>query len=322
MDRRSHIRGTREQRTLPAQIDTKTQGNSLKFTGYASVFDAPYDVYGGPSNGRGWSEIVDKRAFDRTLQGSPDLHLLINHEGLPLARTKSGTLKLSTDERGLYVEADLDRRDPDVQRIEPKMERGDMDEMSFGFRTIRDDWTNNDETRRLTEVSLDHGDVSIVNFGANPATSAELNFAQAIDFIARMDEPEFAHEVRSMSRDDLQRVVTLLDNGLRADKEPYGDVDYADPGYQDDGQKRYPLDSEEHVRAAWSYINQAHNASMYTAEQVSEIKSRIMAAGKKYGIKFDEQNSAIKLYERANAKLTAGSGKLSLAEARALMDAA
>lgn len=220
MDRRAHLRGTREQRTVPAQIDTKTQGNSLKFTGYASVFDSPYDVYGGPSNGRGWSEIVDQRAFDRTLQGSPDLHLLINHEGLPLARTKSGTLKLSTDERGLYVEADLDRRDPDVQRIEPKMQRGDMDEMSFGFRTIRDDWADNDETRRLTEVSLDHGDVSIVNFGANPATKAELNFAQAIDFIARMDEPEFEMEVRSMSRDDLQRVATLLDSGLRVDKGP------------------------------------------------------------------------------------------------------
>src|SRR5438128_1838549 len=69
-------------------------------------------------------------------------------------------------------------------------------------------------------------------------------------------------------------------------KAPYGDVTYADPGYQSNKQKRYPLDSEEHCRAAWSYINQSKNAAMYTAEQLATIKGRIKAAGAKYGIKF------------------------------------
>lgn len=73
-----------------------------------------------------------------------------------------------------------------------------------------------------------------------------------------------------------------------ADKTPYGDVEYADPGYQEDGQKRYPLDTEEHCRAAWSYINQEKNASKYTPEQLDHIKSRIKEAAKKYGIKIDE----------------------------------
>jgi HK97 family phage prohead protease len=67
-------------------------------------------------------------------------------------------------------------------------------------------------------------------------------------------------------------------------KKPYGDVTYADPGYQKDGQKRYPLDTEAHCRAAWSYINQEKNASQYTAEQLSAIKGRIKAALKKYGV--------------------------------------
>ena len=70
---------------------------------------------------------------------------------------------------------------------------------------------------------------------------------------------------------------------------PYGDVSYADPGYQSDGKKRYPLDSEEHCRAAWSYINQAGNAAKYSPEQLKSIKGRIMAAGKKYGITFADQ---------------------------------
>jgi hypothetical protein len=69
-------------------------------------------------------------------------------------------------------------------------------------------------------------------------------------------------------------------------QQPYGDVAYADPGYQSDGKKRYPLDSEAHCRAAWSYINMPGNAAMYTAQQVTDIKAKIKAAGQKYGVDF------------------------------------
>jgi hypothetical protein len=61
----------------------------------------------------------------------------------------------------------------------------------------------------------------------------------------------------------------------------YGDVDYADPGYQEDGKPRYPIDTEKHIRAAWNYINKQHNQSMYTAGQVAQIKAKIIAAWKK-----------------------------------------
>lgn len=61
-------------------------------------------------------------------------------------------------------------------------------------------------------------------------------------------------------------------------KEPYGDVKYADPGYQEDGKKRYPLDSEEHCRAAWSYINMPKNARKYNPDELAQIKGRIKAA--------------------------------------------
>ena len=62
---------------------------------------------------------------------------------------------------------------------------------------------------------------------------------------------------------------------------PYGDVEYADPGYQSDGKKRYPIDTEEHIRAAWNYINKPKNGKKYSAEQLSHIKSKIVAAWKK-----------------------------------------
>jgi hypothetical protein len=76
---------------------------------------------------------------------------------------------------------------------------------------------------------------------------------------------------------------------------PYGpksQVEYADPGYQADGKARYPLDSEAHCRSAWSYISMPKNAAKYTSDQVKQIKSRIKAAGKKYGITFSDQVSA------------------------------
>jgi HK97 family phage prohead protease len=160
-----HLRGT--------EFRAAVSGDPLTLVGYASVFDRNYEVYGGVDAG-GWSEVIDRGAFTKTLAANPDVHLLINHDGLPLARTRSGTLHLSADSKGVKVLAQLDRSDPDVQRLEPKMLRGDINEMSFAFRVKGQVWLDDDAVRRITEVDIDKGDVSVVNFGANPATSAQL----------------------------------------------------------------------------------------------------------------------------------------------------
>lgn len=70
--------------------------------------------------------------------------------------------------------------------------------------------------------------------------------------------------------------------------EPYGDVKYADPGYQGDKKKRYPIDTPEHVRAAWGYINQPDNAKAYNPKQLQQVRARIIAAAKKLGIQISE----------------------------------
>src|SRR5258708_4913696 len=75
-------------------------------------------------------------------------------------------------------------------------------------------------------------------------------------------------------------------------KAPYGDVTYADPGYQADKQKRYPLDSEAHCRAAWSYINMPKNAAQYSSEHLAAIKGRIKAALKKYGVDVSDDSGS------------------------------
>jgi hypothetical protein len=78
------------------------------------------------------------------------------------------------------------------------------------------------------------------------------------------------------------------DGGDGDAKKPYGDVTYADPGYRG-GKKRYPVDTEGHVRAAWSYINMPKNAKKYTSEQLASIKSKIRAAAKKHGIEISQK---------------------------------
>lgn len=155
----------REQRRFRVTEVRDKNPDSYTLTGYASVFDNPYDVgY--------YEESVAAGAFKRTLAERADVRLLINHDGLPLARTKSGTMRLSEDNVGLLVEADLDKNDPDVAALWPKMQRGDLDEMSFQFQAMRQEWNDDYTKRTLLEVKL--FDVSLVTFPANPATSAEL----------------------------------------------------------------------------------------------------------------------------------------------------
>jgi len=145
--------------------------------GYASVFDAEYDL--GP-----FIEKVNRSAFNRTLSAEPDVRLLVDHEGQPLARTKSGTLLLTVDEVGLHMRAELDTSDPDVQRLLPKMRRGDLDQMSFAFRVAANgsewDYTGDKAVRTLVDVSLNGGDVSIVTYPASEATSASVREARAL----------------------------------------------------------------------------------------------------------------------------------------------
>ncbi|MCV6981273.1 HK97 family phage prohead protease [Mycolicibacterium pulveris] len=176
----------------------------MTLTGYASTFQ-PYEMYGGPAN-HGWIEQLDRHAFDETLRATPDLHLLINHQGMPLARTKSGTLSLSVDDHGLKVVAVLDRSDPDVQRLEPKMRRGDMDEMSFAFRVKAQKWeaapgfTDPESLRIIQRVDLNKGDVSVVNFGANPTTSASVRtLTPAINGRTQLFRARFAALTRKVS---------------------------------------------------------------------------------------------------------------------------
>jgi HK97 family phage prohead protease len=143
--------------------------DTLLFTGYASVFNKGYGV----RDQRGqYTETIKPGAFKKTLQEQDDVRFLVNHDGIPLARTSSGTLELEEDDYGLFVKAELDPSNPTVAEIASAMKRGDLNEMSFAFAAIRDDFDAREENREVTEARL--FDVSVVTYPANPWAGAKL----------------------------------------------------------------------------------------------------------------------------------------------------
>lgn len=175
-------------------------GTLVRVEGEATVYGYRYEVYGGPAH-MGWFEEVSRGAADETLAADPDVVFLLNHTGLPVARTKSGTLQLKGTKTGLFVASDLDTRDTDVSNLLVKMERGDVDEMSFAFRVTRQRWTNHEDypddemaVRFIEAFNIHRGDVSAVTFGASDATSiktVETDIARSLQFASAAELEEY-----------------------------------------------------------------------------------------------------------------------------------
>jgi HK97 family phage prohead protease len=159
-----------EWRTFPIR-ELRVQGGTddkPKITGYAAVFNELSDDLGG------FFERIKPGAFSKTLQEA-DVRALFNHDSnYVLGRTRSKTLSLSEDNTGLAIEIDPPSEAQWVKDLLISMKRGDIDQMSFAFRTIRDEWVTAGEqiVRTLLEVEL--FDVSPVTYPAYPQTSAQV----------------------------------------------------------------------------------------------------------------------------------------------------
>ena len=138
--------------TRAIQSSSFQNGNNL--TGYAVLWDSESrDIF---EVGRKFTEKIERGAFGAL--ESADVKLFYNHDSrMPLARTKSGTLKLTQDERGLKFDASLPDTS-DGRDVRALLERGDLTgEMSFGFFVEKDVWAGNKrsiQSARLTEISI------------------------------------------------------------------------------------------------------------------------------------------------------------------------
>ena len=144
-----------------------TENNSRIVTGYAAVFNSRTLLW------EGLEEVISPGAFSKALSNS-DVRCLFDHDwGKVLGRTKSGTLRLEEDERGLKFEVELPNT-TDANNLIESMSRGDIDQCSFGFIPTEETWDYNTDPvlRTVNEVEL--FEVSIVSLPAYEDTEATL----------------------------------------------------------------------------------------------------------------------------------------------------
>ena len=119
-------RQQRQVRCVAQQFQTRSANDDLFIEGYFSVFNSEYPLW------EGASEIVKPGAFTNSVSG--DVRALINHDSsLVLGQTKAGTLTLRQDERGLWGSIRINRDDVDAMNLYARVQRGDVDQCSFGF---------------------------------------------------------------------------------------------------------------------------------------------------------------------------------------------
>lgn len=157
-----------ERRVFPIEVRAADEAAAEKKTlrGYAAVFNKDSEEM------MGFIERIAPGAFKKTIQEG-DVRAFWNHNpDYVMGRTKSGTLRLSEDKTGLAVEIDPPDT-PTMRDFVASIERGDVDQMSFGFQVVKDSWEHDRKrdlvTRTLLEVRL--FEVSPVAIPAYPDTS-------------------------------------------------------------------------------------------------------------------------------------------------------
>ena len=170
-------------------------GDGMSFTGYAAVFNSD-------SEPLPFIERIAQGAFKKSLKSRMPIKMYMNHDSsMLLASTRSKTLRLQEDSKGLLVEADLP--DTTVGRdLSVLMKRGDVDSMSFGFSVPSggDKWSDDGMSRELRQVRLH--EVSVVTgFPAYTATSASV---RSLDILA---------ERTGVDVDKLAEAITVLEAG-------------------------------------------------------------------------------------------------------------
>lgn len=158
------MRDTKQIRSNISAFKTRADGEDMYISGYFSVFNSNYEIF------EGATESISETAFDGALDG--DIRCLIDHETrLVLGRTKAGTLTLRTDDVGLWGEVKINPSDQDAVNLYERVKRGDVDQCSFGFDILEEEYTEEKGRIHWTVKKVKLYEVSVVTFPAYQDTS-------------------------------------------------------------------------------------------------------------------------------------------------------
>ena len=172
----------RVMRTASTKFDTRDDNGNLAIEGYFAVFDSIYQI--GPD----MSESIAHGAFDNTL--SDDIRALINHDTtLVLGRTKAHTLELRADNHGLWGHIDINPNDSDAMNLYNRVQRGDVDQCSFGFNILNEETDyREDGSIHWTIKEVELYEVSPCTFPAYEETSIAARTKQRDEILKRRNE--------------------------------------------------------------------------------------------------------------------------------------
>lgn len=167
----------KEMRTFNITSLTKRDGTNdhpSMISGYASVFNSKTSI------GDYFEEVIAPGAFARSLAEN-DVRALFNHNwDKVLGRTKSGTLRLLEDERGLKFDVDLPNTTA-ARDLAESMERKDIDQCSFGFVATEEKWDYSVEPALRTVIEAKLYEISVVSIPAYEDTEVSLVRSKEID---------------------------------------------------------------------------------------------------------------------------------------------
>lgn len=179
----NNSRQGRQLRSTPQQFRTRGDGDDLIIEGYFAVFDSPYVLWDGAT------EIVKPGAFAGCLSG--DIRALIDHDTrLVLGRTKAGTLTLREDARGLYGTIKINRDDADAMSLYARVQRGDVDQCSFGFDIEEETFVDLGGGQCRWEINKVNPlyEVSVVTYPAYEETAVKARHADLAEIQRRQAE--------------------------------------------------------------------------------------------------------------------------------------
>jgi len=177
---------------------SKLEQEGGKLIGYAAVYAPALSEDLG-----GFREKISPGAFDKSLESNPDIRALWDHNtSQPLARTTNGSLKVSSDKRGLRVEIDLPEGVSYADDLRQLVRSGVVNQMSFGFLVPPggDAWYKDEDGNALRTLNrIDLHEVSVVSIPAYPDTTVALRGLRHVEFEIRRARWLASHGYRAAS---------------------------------------------------------------------------------------------------------------------------
>lgn len=181
-------RTMRQMRTIASEFKTREDGEEKRIEGYFAVFNSNYEIM------PGMSESIAPGAFSDTLDG--DIRALIDHETMyVLGRNKAGTLELREDTHGLWGSILLNPNDQDAMNLYARVQRGDVDQCSFGFDILEESEVREGANVHWTIEKVKLYEVSCCTFPAYAETSIQAR-KQDYESIIERDRQMWRSELR------------------------------------------------------------------------------------------------------------------------------